>query len=821
MATTARAPSAPPRRLGRGPLSSVPVPALRSVVGAVLPGLVVLAGLLTPLLVLAASGQSLVGLTEESTGYRYFYSLRILYTPDERPWLPQGQLMTLTHLGLQAVLTALGYPPMQIVPRIDLFAYAAAALPHLLTAGALVWAVRPLRSLPARLAVAMLVLAVCLNEALTWGYQVLLPDYYSWIQACALVSVGCCLRLTDNARQPSWRWAVGLGLFGGLCLGLKVTVIALAAPPVLLFLARWGLSRRTLIWLPIMGLISGAVFLLLTWLSYLGSNAATRHFFTMLVGFSAGQGPVLSFLPWLTTTLTSDRFLLVRLCLVLPLLLAVSAVTLRPRIVSAALLVGAVLELFVYWKRPEPTTLIEVCDYLLLTVVVWSVRVGAPLVRLARCPERARTALAGLLVLALAILAGASVFQTTSVFSSSFALVNATQAAVDQFTSDPPGRVAIFTLGNSHRPLTRDSAIFKGGTDAWQSETWGTSPYVRDLVPNRSYFYMADDGQAPPGLQVPVDTSPFQYILFVSLEPPETFAVTSARLREVFGISLAGFECPVQRPTGAGGTQYACRRLPDQPMQASSGEIAFAPTPSALTPGAPVAWGTGARRPLRPGEAVFVGLTGEVWRLEDDGAYVRLGGQPGQNRTVEALGAWSPSDQAALGLPVTFDGTRWIPSVERGRPVNTNPTLRPGSDGALAGWETLSRQDTNVARAPSSCGDVLELSARANGRRLGVQATLDASDLKGAPLTAVVRLRGVGAETASVRLSSAGAGNPTPDDGGFAKVPASGEWTTVVVHLEPDQVAGRRVELLIKLDGPERGDVLDVERAEVYAGRYR
>ncbi|MGE3272822.1 MAG: hypothetical protein AB7P40_29060, partial [Chloroflexota bacterium] len=80
------------------------------IVNQALPPVLMTAALLTPLLVLTLHGLSTVGFTEESTGYRYFYSLRYLYTPDERPWIPQGQTMTLVHMLLQLLLTALGFP---------------------------------------------------------------------------------------------------------------------------------------------------------------------------------------------------------------------------------------------------------------------------------------------------------------------------------------------------------------------------------------------------------------------------------------------------------------------------------------------------------------------------------------------------------------------------------------------------------------------------------------------------------------------------------------------------------------------------------------
>src|SRR6187431_3540553 len=145
----------------------------------VLPALVMAALLLTPLVVITAHRFSLIGMTEESTGYRYFYSLRYLYTDNERPWVPQGQAMTIVHMAVQLLLTAVGYSPIELRPRMDLFVVSMVALPHIATAVALVWAVLPLRSLLARLAVVGTLLLVSLGGTGAWDRHLLLPDYYS------------------------------------------------------------------------------------------------------------------------------------------------------------------------------------------------------------------------------------------------------------------------------------------------------------------------------------------------------------------------------------------------------------------------------------------------------------------------------------------------------------------------------------------------------------------------------------------------------------------------------------------------------------------
>jgi hypothetical protein len=62
-----------------------------------------------------------IEINEERGGRRYFYSLRILYSDADRPWLPQGRMAGLTDHAIQLLLTAVGYPPTQLLPRIELW----------------------------------------------------------------------------------------------------------------------------------------------------------------------------------------------------------------------------------------------------------------------------------------------------------------------------------------------------------------------------------------------------------------------------------------------------------------------------------------------------------------------------------------------------------------------------------------------------------------------------------------------------------------------------------------------------------------------------
>ena len=59
-------------------------------------------------------------LFEEAIGYRYFYSLRVLFG-EERPWVPQGHTLGLVQHVLQLLLSGLGFSLDDTSLRIGVF----------------------------------------------------------------------------------------------------------------------------------------------------------------------------------------------------------------------------------------------------------------------------------------------------------------------------------------------------------------------------------------------------------------------------------------------------------------------------------------------------------------------------------------------------------------------------------------------------------------------------------------------------------------------------------------------------------------------------
>ena len=465
-----------------------------------------------------------------------------------------------------------------------------------------------------------------------------------------------------------------------------------------------------------------------------------------------------------------------------------------------------------------------------MALVVWATCVAAPWWRrhgpLARSASfqgqpavwegpLTRAGVSCALVLVIGFVSGRAVWTMLPAFSET----DAAQRSIDQFMSEAPGRVAVLTPDNQHRTLSRDSAIFKGGTNVGESHTWGASPFVASLVPDRQYFFPAST------LRTPIDLAPFTYLLFASQEAPET---TKARLADMFGTPLIGFECPLALQV-PGVVEHVCRRVPDQHLREQPGAIAFATSTAALAAGAPVAWIAEPRRPLRPGELVFVAASQEIWRQEASGAFVRMRGDLGQSVHVETLGTWSREREATAGAPATYDGTRWTVAEAPTREINRNPTLRVLPDGSIRGWDLLTRDAVTVEREGASLKDDpadgwVQLRARSDGLRLGVRAGVDADGLAGRPVMAVVHARAFGHGRLSARIGGVSPGNTVTvanSSGDDSKdVVALGRWETFVIRLEPDQLVGGRLAIIVELHDARAGDRLDISRAELFTGRY-
>lgn len=500
---------------------------------------IVVMGILLPNILLAAHHISLTALYEESIGYRYFYSLRILYS-SERPWLPQGQLPGLFHLAIQAILSTFGHPPSELFPRIDIFAFLGALTPIIIVGLAFLWAASPLRSAVERSAFAVLLLVFIYASRLPQGWMTT-PDYYMWAFAIALTGGGWILRLLLSSAKPqkSLALALLLGMYAGFAAAVKpsLLVFPLAVGSILavlnfrfkflLVLASVSLSTAAAVWAS----------LILCY--YLGDVSALKTYFVDLQIFAKSQTDTLphgavGLAAFARELLPQNRydFLFIGPVLILVMLSSIIVRKNRPllALVPASLAAG-----YFCYLRYYALTLVETYAFLLMILLI-------VVAYLTRPPVRPLPAYVGwIIIAALALYFGPSETARMASFYRTVATLDSATKRFHNAVATNGGSVAYLTPDNTYRPPGVDSAIYKGGTDIFQY-TWGVSPLIESMFPDRWYFVYG-------GI---ADVTPFANVVFIKLDE-EPLQAAFKRVEDHFSTSLADFNC---REIPAYGSSY-------------------------------------------------------------------------------------------------------------------------------------------------------------------------------------------------------------------------------------------------------------------------
>ncbi len=336
---------------------------------------------------------------EESVGFRYFHSLRILYGA-ENPWLPQGQLPGILHIAIQKSLTFAGHPVNEFFPRVDLFSIWAVTLPLLLAGISYYWATKPLRTYFTSTIFAVVFLACFFSPRFQDGWM-LLPDYHIWMISLAMVAIGWVIRLmsqTDQNFTINTRVALLLGLYAGACLSVKVTLFTYPLSIGLLLLSldvkfkemikfsTKSKSSASAVWpviskkIFIFTLVSGST-ALLTWstvllIYYQGNASIIPEHFVNLFKFTDSQVQLirsnnLMFLKTFTPITLLDFFSLI------PIVLLGCFLSIRKHKYSSIAMVilpAGLIELYMLYQRNYTHTNIEVqyLFYILGTILVTS-----------------------------------------------------------------------------------------------------------------------------------------------------------------------------------------------------------------------------------------------------------------------------------------------------------------------------------------------------------------------------------------------------------------------------------------------------------------
>jgi hypothetical protein len=471
---------------------------------------------------------TLTGACEEGLGYRYFYTLRLLYDTDGYIFLPQGHLMDLAHQTLHLILTALGYSPTALLPRIDIFSYCSIGLAHFLAALAFLGMSRRVPSLFARLSLVMLVLVPLYNVPIS-GFNVILePDYMLWILPLMLVTAGSVFRVVSDGPKPwSQRDSWALAGLVAAALGLKATLLIYPiALSVVLLVKRRGFQASFVqaVTATVLGVLGWLLIILIYY--HLHWDFLVRYF-TDEARFGSSVRPDVSYLGWFRQVVVHGHWL-VRCSVLLPFAMVGLLMVVRNRtqvsVILGALAGSLIYHLFLFF-RDTPVTWFEAGNFLVFAVAIVCYQ---PFL-LSASP--ARRVIMGAVVIAVATQVFDGLAYMHRYYIPYLITLNQAQAAAAKSLERYNDRIAFLYPDNSYRTLTVDSDIFKGGSNILEGPYFGRSGLVRGMFPYRSYFAAAHTA---------LDLNSYRAVVFVvrkgmDPEPPGQLSLMKA----VYGPSLS------------------------------------------------------------------------------------------------------------------------------------------------------------------------------------------------------------------------------------------------------------------------------------------
>lgn len=486
---------------------------------------------------------------EESVGFRYFHSLRVLYG-HEHPWLPQGQLPGILHIVIQKTLTFFGHPIDEFFPRIDLFSTWSVVLPLVMASVIYYWATKPIKSLFLQAIFSIIFIAFFYSPRYQDGWM-LLPDYHIWIISLSLIAVGWCLRVLPNNPlfyDFSTKSAVLFGVYAGACLSVKVTLVTYPIAIGLMFLSL-NRSYRTifrlgLISIPISFLVWSTVLLIY----YQGEFSVISKHFSLLLEYTDSQvqllqDSTLEFFKVFYPLTVLDAFPII------PILLCCSLWSIYKyklqSFIGSLLFVG-LLELYMLYQRNYTHTNIEVQYLFLIIGTIIAIRGyqnSSTLNRSINWVTTNSTLKTNILRLAtLSFIFGVVPFIHTSYsltsanrFTRWVSALNPSSHGINNALKHNPGKtlflIPITASVDEFNLRTIDNGLFKSATGL--SPLWESGAYVVNLYNNR--WYASNVNTLP-------ELNNYQNIVFRT-RGKESLEEAMVRLNEHYQTSFAKFNC--------------------------------------------------------------------------------------------------------------------------------------------------------------------------------------------------------------------------------------------------------------------------------------
>lgn len=495
-----------------------------------------------PLLLFMINGISLVGMGEESVGYRYFYSLRILYEETGAPDLPQGHLVSVIHALLQYILTIVGFLKNDIQIRINVFSYIASFLPIIATLIVYYWATKSFNN-SLKIILALLMLITTYQLRIGGGYHLVIPDYYIWALPVSIVALGFSIREITTPGYMAYHW-FPLGLYVAACLTLKITYLIMPAMLFFLMLGNFKMHHlRSIIKIAPLVLISS---LLIFLLYYRGSILdALKHFdISYYTQFYDFNNP--SYTDWLKSMILEHHFDICTLTALLPYILFCSLFLHSYRKIKIALLLPAIFLCCVAYKRPYPPTFVETSNFVLVITAIFvfcHIYSYNNKTRLIKRMEKKH-----LNIYAIVILFIVNIVTINNFFHNFYGVYKIStnaEIALRNYLTSYDGKALFVIVNNDYRPTTVDSAIFKGAM-RFDNNIWPTDGLVNSFVADRSYIV----NDFNPSIDIPS----FSKLVFVAAE--NSISKQKDNIKKLYGIDFSKYNCDFNYGLDIGGVNW-------------------------------------------------------------------------------------------------------------------------------------------------------------------------------------------------------------------------------------------------------------------------
>jgi hypothetical protein len=300
-------------------------------------------------------------------------------------------------------------------------------------------------------------------------------------------AIGWAIR--KGAVAWDFRDSLVVALMSMAALGLKVT---LGIYPLVVGLTMLGLrigfirSAARMVLSAVCGVMSWVVLL---FIYYGGRLVNLRDFIKDEMRFGGSLKPTESYFTWFRAAV-ADADSLLRFTIVLPIIILVLYGTRRWRGgwgLALGLMIGAVAYNVVLFFRYQPVTWFEAAAFASFATIVFlrdSIEAGDSIAK--------KCLLGGLLLFSLSTDFRGFRYVWGDYRAYLQNLTNC-QRQVSSALAPFHDNVAFLIPDNSYRPLTVDSAIWKGGSNILEANRFGASAIVRRIVPRRAYLTNAGD----------------------------------------------------------------------------------------------------------------------------------------------------------------------------------------------------------------------------------------------------------------------------------------------------------------------------------------